>query len=196
MFEEYPEGKTKKYLKIGVISVISLILIFLLIKIFILKPEKPQLIIPPPPEEIKIKWPEQEKVEIKANVFLKLVAIEDYVLENIKPSEKYKFLSLEIEIENKSNESISFQPFTEWMIISKAEESYYSIYPWIYTPPAPLVPQVRKPVLLLEEGLVKELSPGSIEKGYISFQVPEDILIKEVVFQTVQKKIIFEILPP
>jgi hypothetical protein len=189
MFEEYPEGKTKKYLKIGIILVVSLILVFLLVKVFILKPKKPQVIIPPPPEEVKIKWPGQEIVELKKNVFLRLIKIEDYVLEDIKPEEGFKLLSLEVEFENKSNESVRFRPFYEWKVISTTGNFYTPIYPWVYTPPAPLNPLTRKPVLFLEE----ELAPGDIERGYISFHILEKISIKEVVFQTPQKKIIFEI---
>lgn len=198
MFEEDSGEKIKKILKIGGGLIFSFILIFIIVKTFILKPSKPPSPVIPPQEieEIKVKWPEKERVKVKKNVFLRLIKIEDYVLEDIKPAEGFKFLSLEIELENKSSEAIRFPSFSQlWKIISIDGESYYPFYPWLWTPPAPLNPNLRKPALFSSEKFKEELAPESIERGYISFEVPKEILIKEVIFQTEEKKFIFEILP-
>jgi len=198
--EEFFEERKKKILKIGLVLVFSFLLIFVLIKIFTLNPKRSTEIVPSVPkttplEEVEINWPEKESVEIKESVFLSLIKIENYNLEGLTLPEGFKFLSLEVELENKSTESVNFQSFvgfSEWIIISHDGRSYYSIYPWTYTPPAPFDPSLRQPALLLN----KEFQPGTLEKGYISFRVPEDISIKEIIFYVGSKKIIYQISPP
>jgi hypothetical protein len=200
-FEEESGEEKKKFLKIGLILLFSLILVFALVKVFVLKPKgtletKPKTEITQPEiKEIKIEWPNQKKVEIKENVFLELINIEDYQVEGVKPQEGFKFLSLEVELENKMNDPTQLSAWGGWQMISKNDEVYYSIYPRIASDPASgLSPKVRKPALDANVVMNKTVAPGK-EKGYISFEAPKEISIKEIIFQTENKKIIFQ-MPP
>ena len=179
----------------------SLILVFALVKVFILKPRggpetnPPTEITPPEIKEIKIEWPNQKRVEIGENIFLELIDIEDYQIEGVRPQEGFKFISLEIELENKTKEPIELSAWGGWQIISEKEEIYSSIFPRTASNPASgLSPKVRKPALDANAVINKIVAPDK-EKGYISFEVPKEISIKEIIFQAEHKKFIFQ-MPP
>jgi len=196
--EESSEKRGKKLIKIGGL-ILTIILIFVLVQKFFLKPKKtqPNLEIQPfiltNPEEIEKAWQKEEKIEIQPGFFIRLIGMEDYILEKVTPSQGFKFFSLEIEYENKSKEAIRPLPFYEWLILSTEDKSFIPIPPRPYTEPAPLAPIVRKPALLMGERKTRELPPEITEKGYVSFQVPENMKIKEVIFKNPFKKITFQI---
>jgi len=279
MFEEgFLNEERKKFLKIGLISIIALVLIFLLIKFFILKPSKPSpptiTLISPAETVIEYLQQEQEGKRGKAEIYLHpnfyLVRILDQYYSNIRwkflnleektgPLPEFKIINsqigeneavitleeitnrergaiffdfplpekitfeitltkfenqwkiikvdspdlvfktkvgeeveikkgifvtlikiedstLEIEYENKSNEVFNYNPFDEWKIISWDGKSYT------------LIQNLLKPAL--SGG---RLNPGNMKRGYLSFELPKDILIREIVFRIPEKKIIFQI---
>jgi len=131
-------------------------------EIMLLKLENQWKIIKVDSPDLVFKTKVGEKVEIKKDVFVTLIKIEDS--------------TLEIEYENKSNEVFNYNPFDEWKIISWDGKSYT------------LIQNLLKPAL--SGG---RLNPGNMKRGYLSFELPKDILIREIVFRIPEKKIIFQI---
>ena len=130
-----------------------------------------------------------EEAEIGNGVFTKLIAIEDYTSEKAKPQKGMKLLSILVKYENKSKDLFSSQPFSEWKVVLINGESYSPLPPTTLSGLAgKLNPLIRKPALLLKEGL----KAGSTEKGYISFTLPQKSSVKTVIFQNLFKKVIFE----
>jgi len=202
--EEFSEERKKKFLIIGVVSFFSIVIIFFLLKTFIFKPKTVTEIAPLIPEttvleKVIVIWPDKKRVEIKENVFVSLLKIEDYTIEGITAPEGYKFLSLEVELENKATDSLKFIPSHEWKIIDASGNFRSPIYPRMGSyPESEPVPQLRKPALLDAPipSSKKEINPNSVERGYVSFLIAKDASIKVVVFQALQKKIIYQISPP
>lgn len=126
-----------------------------------------------------------EEIEIKENIFVKPIKIGDYISKERKPVPGFKFLYLEIEFENKSIEAINLYQFIDWRIIDEKNQIYYPI---------------PKPGLATQQTLIESsilidftLNPGSTKEIHLFFEVPEEILIKEVIFRSQYKKIIFKI---
>jgi hypothetical protein len=123
----------------------------------------------------------REKVEIKENIFIKLISINYDLPKKIKPSEEgNKVLFLEIEFENKSTELFGFSSLNEWRVVDKDKDFYYPI-------PDPTI--VSEKIILPDI----KLEPNTIERSNIFFEVSEDFLVKEVIFQNQYKENIFTI---
>lgn len=107
-----------------------------------------------------------EKKEIKENVFVEAIKIEDYILE--------------IEYENRSTEPVSFYSFGDWKIVDKDGKIYYPIPGPDFEITQPMLPDI-------------ELDLGGKEKVSLSFGIPKDVLVKEVIFRNIDREIIFKI---
>ena len=107
-----------------------------------------------------------EKKEIKENVFVEAIKIEDHISE--------------IEYENRSTEPVSFYSLGNWKIVDKEGKIYYPIPGPDFEITQPMLPDI-------------ELNLGGKEKVSLSFGIPEDVLVKEVIFRNIDRKIIFEI---
>jgi len=202
--EEFFEERKKKILKIGLVLVFSFLLIFVLVKVFVLKPKKleeagskmdfPSKI---ELEEIKLSWPGQKKVEIFSDVFLELINIENYEIEGITSLEGFKFISLEIELENKKNDLVAIRPWGQSLTGVGEERAYNPIPPRtasdLTSPPSI---KVRKPDINIKVAAEKVMERNSKEKGYVSFEIPEKMTLKEIIFYVGSKKIIYQISPP
>jgi hypothetical protein len=123
----------------------------------------------------------KEEVEIIENVFIKPIKIEEYSVEGIKPGKGFKFLSLEVEYKNKRAESLGsyFYSFRDWRIIDENKVFYKPVF----NPSNPI--EISPPV--------PELGPNESKKIKIFFKVPENIDLKELTFQNLDKKVIFKI---
>jgi len=130
------------------------------------------------------------EAEIGKNVFMKLIEVEDYMPEEVQPQKGTKLFSLLVKYENRSKDFFSPQPFSEWKVVLVNGEFYSPLPPTAFSGLiGKLNPLIRRPALLLKGGL----KPGSTEKGYISFSLPQNNSIRTVVFQNLFKKVIFEI---
>lgn len=122
-----------------------------------------------------------DKVEVIKDVFIRPIKIEKYLAKGVKPAEGFEFLSLEVEYENKRAESLGFYfyIFGDWRIIDENQKSHKPIFD-------PLEPiEVPSPV--------PEMGPEETKKISVFFETPEDILLKELIFQNFDKKVIFKI---
>jgi len=137
-----------------------------------------------------------ERTEIKTNVFVKISKAESYSIKDMTPPPGFKFFSLKLKYENESNVPFSFQPFNEWKIVDENGKIYSPSSPNLHsTGFITLNPTLRKPIL--GEGVtIIEIKPGSQEQGYISFVLPENIVLKETFVKNYDKKIIFEFPKP
>jgi hypothetical protein len=118
----------------------------------------------------------RERTEIKENVFIKPIKIEKVEFPAMR-----KIYSLEIEYENSSQESIFIYPFSEWRIVDLNGE--------LFAPPS-----ITSSLFLREPTLLGgELKAGEKRIGYVMFEVPREISAKEIIFKTMEKKIIFKI---
>ncbi len=122
----------------------------------------------------------EEKIEIKENVSVKPIKIEDYISKERKPVSGFKFLSLEVETENKSTEVINLYQFIDWRIIDEKNQIYYPI---------------PKPGSEATQQIIPDfkLSPHNTKITHLFFEVPEEISVREVVFENQYKKVIFKI---
>jgi len=122
-----------------------------------------------------------EKVEIIENVFIKPIGIKEYLAKETKPAEGFKLLSLEVEYENKRNESLGFYfySFGDWRLFDENNVSYKPIF----DPSNPV--EIPPPV--------PEMGPKETKRIDIFFEVPENVALKELIFQNPEKKIIFKI---
>jgi len=107
-----------------------------------------------------------EQIEIKENVFVKAIKIEDS--------------TLEVEYENESAELVSFYSNSDWKIVDDNGKIYSPLPPPDFEVKQPVLPDI-------------ELSPSEEKKVSLRFEIPEDILLKEIVFRNIDKKIIFKI---
>ena len=69
----------------------------------------------------------KEGAEIENNVFIKLIKMEDYSLKDLQPPEGFKFLSLEIEYDNKSGKSVNIDPLGEWRLTTYKGDILYPL---------------------------------------------------------------------
>lgn len=195
MFEEdySSEGKTKKFLKIGGILILIVLVLFL-IWFFVFR-EKGQQI--EKLKEVKVQWPQEESNQIGESISFKLIKIEYYIPTDVQTPKGYKFLSVEAEYENRASSA----HFLSFELIDKNGDKFAPIHAVNSSGPSVNIdPLLRKPLLLniavLSSG--GQIEPSTKKQGYISFQVPENIVIKEVVIESFEfkKKVVFEIPPP
>jgi hypothetical protein len=124
-----------------------------------------------------------EKVEITKNVFIKPDRIEDYPVKiiKLKPKKGFKFVSLSVQYENLNNEGTGnyFYVFRDWKIIDEEKRVYNPVFnpsnPVEFPPPIP------------------KLEPKEIKTVNVFFEIPENTKLKELIFQNLDKKVIFKI---
>lgn len=133
--------------------------------------------------DLIIKSTLENKVELKENVFVRPINIGVYKPAGIKAPTGSKFLSLEVEYENKTNDSVVFSPLTEWRLIDINKEVYYPVFK--------LITNRGSNETSLETSIIVK-SGEKKELGLFS-TVPEDSQIEELVFKNLTKKIIFSI---
>ena len=135
-----------------------------------------------------------EKVEIIKGVFIQPIKIIDY--KDKKPANSLnKFLRLEVEFENKTSGAATFSSPMEWRVLNQDKQFYYPIIniDWQTIgqnqeqPPTPLT----EPEISFLPDI--KLNPDETKKASIFFELPKEFLVKELVFQNLDKKIIFEI---
>jgi hypothetical protein len=117
-----------------------------------------------------------ERVEIKKNIFINTNRIGEFISKEIEPSEiNDKILFLETEYENSSEKEIFFSPLAEWRISNTEGEFFYGIK--------------------FTNGTSTQIKIGGNESKRIKifFEVPQNFSVKEVIFQNLDKKVIFEI---
>lgn len=124
-----------------------------------------------------------QKGEVIENVFVTLNKIGEYQPVGIKPPVGLKFISAEVEYENKSNTNMNFLPLSEWRLTNDSNKE-------IYYPTFTLIPSREERIAVPAE---IKLNPDETKRGSFFFQVPKDLNIKELVFQNLEKRIIFEI---
>lgn len=124
-----------------------------------------------------------ERVEIIKNVFIKPDGIEDYSIEKIKlrSKEGFKFVSLSVQYENLNDEATEnyFYVFSDWRIIDENGE----VYNPIFNPSNPI--ELPPPI--------PELGPKKTKMVKVFFEVPENTKLKKLIFQNLDKKVIFKI---
>jgi len=128
-----------------------------------------------------------EEKEIKENVFVKPIKIEEYMPLASSPEvvgklpENLKSLTLEIEYKNNSNNPVGFYPFSEWRVVDKDGKEYIC-------PPQTSARVFREPTLF-----GGKLKPKETKRGYIPFEVPKDFSVEEIIFKNMEKKVIFSL---
>jgi hypothetical protein len=117
-----------------------------------------------------------ERVEIKKNIFIKTNRIGEFISKEIEPREiNNKILFLETEYENSSEKEILFSPLAEWRISNTEGEFFFGTK--------------------FTNGTTTEIKIGGNESKRIKifFEVSQNFSVKEVIFQNLDKKVIFEI---
>ncbi len=124
-----------------------------------------------------------EKVEIIKNVFIEPDRIEDYSAKRtkLKPKKGFKFVSLSVQYENLNNEGMGnyFYVFREWKIIDEKKK----VYNPIFNPSNPI--ELPPPI--------PELGPKETKVVNVFFEIPKNTKLKELIFQNLDKKVIFKI---
>ena len=126
-----------------------------------------------------------EEKEIKENVFVRPIKIEEYMPPASSPELVGRLpenlLTLEIEYKNNSNSPVGFYPFSEWRVVDKDGQEYIC-------PPQTSARVLREPTLF-----GGELKPKETKRGYIPFEVPKDLLVEKIIFKNMEKKVIFSL---